>query len=602
MPIITTRAAGGLGCIYSLGSTSVSPEVTYLMIGGGGGGGWVVASTPQTYDGGGGGGGAGGLLSGTAVVATNVAYTVLVGKGGLSTTVAGSASQTGTVTSFFNLSAFGGGGGGNGKGTAASGTAGQSASGCGGGGGSGTNSPSGGTSLSSQGKNGGAGISNQRGGGGGGGTGGVGSTGSSSITVGAPGGAGRISDITGFNTPYGAGGYGGTSDGSNTFFPCLKGNEPGAGGGGYGSPVGTQSNGIGMNGRTGGVYLRSRYLATIGGLSAGRYSGDRFQRYYTDNGMDILPMRTFVYGTNSTEVLYPFYSDGTITFTNTLASSITNYSVLFKQWSYTAYTSAGGIVLSAGTLVGPADSFTVPASSDYTIEAWICPTNRLQTYSTTSLSQASIIISNSQASPSFSSAASAMGNIELSLLGALTNSYRLRTHLNKSVASDAGPTIQTIDTAIKVGEWTHIALVRRWASGTYQPLASGHTLYVNGSAAARFSDAYYNSAPLGSAAAPFCIGMSRSKYWDSGNSFNGFGGFISNLRMTNTAVYLSAFTPPTTNLTAISGTWLLTCQDSTLKDNSTNNWTLTAAANYTQGPVNSAIGIYIEAGNKTNPF
>ena len=53
-------------------------------------------------------------------------------------------------------------------------------------------------------------------------------------------------------------------------------------------------------------------------------------------------------------------------------------------------------------------------------------------------------------------------------------------------------------------------------------------------------------------------------------------GSISNLRVVKgTAVYTANFTPPTSALTAISGTSLLTLQNSTIIDNSTNGFTIT---------------------------
>ena len=122
-------------------------------------------------------------------------------------------------------------------------------------------------------------------------------------------------------------------------------------------------------------------------------------------------------------------------------------------------------------------------------------------------------------------------------------------------------------TYLSLNQWSHIAAVRNGASAW--------TVYINGISVLTFTD----STNLTDNAC-FSGKNYAGSYW--------FGGFISNLRVVKgTAVYTSNFTPATSPLTNISGTSLLTLQNSTLIDNSTNAFSLTNT-----GPI-TTLGAYI---------
>jgi len=109
------------------------------------------------------------------------------------------------------------------------------------------------------------------------------------------------------------------------------------------------------------------------------------------------------------------------------------------------------------------------------------------------------------------------------------------------------------------GQWNHFALVR---NGTTL------TLYINGAVAQSVT----NSTDFSTGT--LTIGGESAS--------NPLLGSISNFRIVKgTAVYTSAFTPPTSPLTAISGTSLLTCQSTSFIDNSTNAFTITVNGNAT---------------------
>ncbi len=123
---------------------------------------------------------------------------------------------------------------------------------------------------------------------------------------------------------------------------------------------------------------------------------------------------------------------------------------------------------------------------------------------------------------------------------------------------------------IPLNTWAYCSIVR---SGTTV------TMYIDGAVA--------GSTTLSTnftGATAFDIGRRQ------GSAVNAIQVYCSNLRIVNgTAVYTAAFTPPTSPLTAVANTSLLTCQtnqpvnNNTFLDSSTNNFLVTRAGNATQG-------------------
>ena len=102
--------------------------------------------------------------------------------------------------------------------------------------------------------------------------------------------------------------------------------------------------------------------------------------------------------------------------------------------------------------------------------------------------------------------------------------------------------IITCSTTIQIGQWYHVAWVRSGSSAT------NVKIYLNG-----VQDGVTSSAKTATfVAAPLVVARYGSTQ-DSGS----FNGYISDLRLNNTALYTSTFTPPTAPLTAISGTKVL---------------------------------------------
>ena len=127
----------------------------------------------------------------------------------------------------------------------------------------------------------------------------------------------------------------------------------------------------------------------------------------------------------------------------------------------------------------------------------------------------------------------------------------------------------TSDNFLTANNWTHVA-VSFTPNGTNVPSATVK-FFVNGVLAT--SSNVYTRTTTYSTSNPtntLLVGAYQTPFGGY------FPGKMSNLRILNgTALYTASFTPPTTPLTAIANTALLTCNADTIIDGSSNNFTIT---------------------------
>ena len=177
----------------------------------------------------------------------------------------------------------------------------------------------------------------------------------------------------------------------------------------------------------------------------------------------------------------------------------------------------------------PWDAAFTLGSSDFTIEAWVYPTNN---------ATLGAIFSNYIAAGQFVVRRNASNRLEV-----VTNFSGLNTTTCTS-------------TFINTNEWSHIAVVR---NGTVM------NMYVNGVQDAASLTSLTTITGTGTV---LRVGI-------EGATINPFLGFISNLRMVvGTALYTASFSPPM-NLTAVPNTVYLTCNTDVLRDASINGFTIT---------------------------
>lgn len=223
---------------------------------------------------------------------------------------------------------------------------------------------------------------------------------------------------------------------------------------------------------------------------------------------------------------------GSLGSTMTISKASGNVKVA-KVWP-TSFSNTANSVASTVYFNGTTDFINIPANTalsfgtgNFTMECFISPR---------AYGAREIIDLFSNASGSY---ITGQCQLQLNSTGTISFTYATGVSTTSSVTS-------TI--AVPLNAWSHVAVVR---------ISSALTLYINGmnAATASVSQALGTSG-LGS------IGRQTNSL------SNFFSGFMSNVRIVNgTGVYTSAFTPPTSALTAVANTSLLTLS-STITSNS----------------------------------
>jgi hypothetical protein len=156
---------------------------------------------------------------------------------------------------------------------------------------------------------------------------------------------------------------------------------------------------------------------------------------------------------------------------------------------------------------------------------------------------------------------------------------------------DGAETFLTSGAFLNTGQWYHIAISR--SGGVLKMFANGIQVYSAANITS-YNNVNSNTLKIGG---NWVIG---------GGVVTWVNGQISNTRIVKgTGLYTANFIPPTSNLTAVSGTSLLTLQNSSIVDNSTNAFTITNNNSVTTSAQNPFAASNItsdQSGNGNNWF
>lgn len=138
---------------------------------------------------------------------------------------------------------------------------------------------------------------------------------------------------------------------------------------------------------------------------------------------------------------------------------------------------------------------------------------------------------------------------------------------NTNIYFGKSPNFVTANASVvPIRQWTHIV-------ATMSSTGVGE-LYIDGVQVASQS----GRTTLGTSTS-YSTRIGRGTFGSGGGLSSDYEGYISNFRIVKgTRVYTTAFTPPTTPLTAITNTQLLTCQNNRVEDKSPNNFSIQRGA------------------------
>jgi hypothetical protein len=134
----------------------------------------------------------------------------------------------------------------------------------------------------------------------------------------------------------------------------------------------------------------------------------------------------------------------------------------------------------------------------------------------------------------------------------------IRNYQANKIAKQGQESTGAVFTAT-ANQWQHFAAT--FSSGNI-------TVYINGTVSG-----------TGTYTSGYAAGLNFDIGGINATGDGAFSGYISNFRVTKSLVYTSAFTPPTSTLTAIANTSLLTCQSNRFIDSSNNTFAVTVVGN-----------------------